>query len=482
MRDALPVPVWLRALTAAGLLLVVGCGAPSPPPSILLVVVDTVRADAVSAYGEVSGTTPTMDAIAARGVRYSRAFSNANWTLPSHASLFTGLFPFRNGVRTSRDKLPTSVRTLAERLRAAGYQTAGFSENPWVGPSTNLQRGFDRFDELDILHGGPGKIGEALTDWLRGRRRDAPFFLFVNLMDAHWEYQVRDENPFLPPGVDADAARAVSQRPEDYICNHAAPPSDCAVLRGLYLGGVAAADRKLGDLLRRMHDAGADHDVITVVLSDHGEHLGCDGNFVHDFGLAQVLLHVPLLVAGLPGVAPGVVGEPVQLVDVMPSVLRWAGLPAEGNLPGRSLPTDGRTTGPPRPLFAESHDNFDEAFVATLPARAADLTRWVRTQMTGRCGPDDRVLGDMWAVLRLPFKLMWYSSYPSPQLFDVHADPDGRNDLAASMPGVVAGLEDDLSAILAPGAHGGAEPSAGPTDPAVVERLRALGYLGGPDR
>jgi arylsulfatase A-like enzyme len=464
-------PSRLRALAVVLALSLTSCGARHDPPSILLIVVDTLRADAVSAYGKVSGTTPTMDALAARGLRYANAFSNANWTLPSHASLFTGRFPFQHGLASNRDKLPPQVATLAERLHAAGYQTAGFSENPWVGPSTSLSQGFDHFE---------GRVGEATSEWLRNRRPDAPFFLFVNVMDAHWPYLVRDTNPFLPEGVDPEAARAVSQLQEDYLCNHEVRPSDCAVLRGLYLGGVAAADRKLGDLLGRVHDAGADADLITIVVSDHGEHFGFHGNIFHDFGLGHRLLHVPLIVTGLPGVAAGVVDQPVQLIDVVPSVLRWAGLPADGDLPGRPLPTGDGGPAAPRPLFAECHSNLDEAILSTMPAGIASMIRSGRARATRRCGPEDRVLGDMWAITKPPYKLMWYANYPSPQLFDISADPHQRHDLAPSLPDVVAALESDLGAVLAQGAHVNAGHTAEPTDPAVVERLRALGYLGGP--
>src|SRR5205807_1041579 len=133
------------------------------PPSVLLVVFDTTRSDAVSSYGHVPGTTPYTDVLAGAGLRYANAYANATWTLPSHATLFSGLLPSRHGVRCATDALPKSVATLAQKLRARGYQTMGASENPWLTDANQTTRGFDRFEQLP---GTVTRLHRTMASWL----------------------------------------------------------------------------------------------------------------------------------------------------------------------------------------------------------------------------------------------------------------------------------------------------------------------------
>src|SRR5262249_329436 len=138
--------------------------------------------------------------------------------------------------------------TLAERLAALGYETMGVSENPWLTARFGMTQGFERFVAVDPFRlgvAGPS-LPEVVHDWLRTRSSRRPFFLFVNIMDAHESYPVRDSNRFLPAGVSPAQARTVSQRAEDYLCHKEPRDADLAVLRALYLDGVAAADAKLG--------------------------------------------------------------------------------------------------------------------------------------------------------------------------------------------------------------------------------------------
>jgi arylsulfatase A-like enzyme len=447
-----------------------GCGSGDTRPSVVLAVLDTVRVDDVSAYGKVAGTTPTVDALARSGLRYAHAYSNASWTLPSHATLFTGLLPHEHGVRTGSNGLPDGIPTLAERLHAAGYETVAFSENPWLGDANHTSRGFEHFTCLDRYGVGPSgpDISEVVADWLRSRARDRPFFLFVNIMDAHADYKVRDVNPFLPDGVSADAARHVSQDPRDYICVKGTRDADLAILRGLYRGDVQAADAKLGRVLARI----GGHP-LTVVLSDHGECFGERGLVGHDIGLANALLHVPLVVTGLPRVAPAIIETPVQVADVLPSILAWVGAPPLDRVTGRPLPTKDQPDATPRGIVSEYTDYTIED---TFPAWMQDKVREFAWRGRGRCRAEDRVFGDMQSIVAFPYKVMAYSGYP-PELFEVASDPSEQHDLATTAPDRVARLEHDLEAITAARAAPENAP-ASQIDPALAARLRALGYLG----
>jgi len=195
---------WLLAAVAA-IGLSFSARAADSQPSILLLVVDTLRSDAVSAYGSVEGTTPTIDRLAADGLRYEHAYSPSSWTLPSHATLLSGLGPdeHRTGM-PGRAVLPESVVTLAERLGAAGYETAAISENILVSDVFAPLQGFEyrRSSRYDEKRGEiPIDAVSEVREWFAPRDGTRPFFLFVNLIDAHVPYTIRRENRFVPEGT-----------------------------------------------------------------------------------------------------------------------------------------------------------------------------------------------------------------------------------------------------------------------------------------
>ncbi len=454
---------------AAGLLaLAAGLSVDAPPrrPSILLFVMDTTRVDAVSAYGRVSGTTPRLDALAAGGLRYTRAYAQAPWTLPSHATLFTGLLPSQHQVTFRRLRASDALVTLAERLRDAGFDTIGVTENPWTTAAFNLTQGFERFAPVTQRS---REVDDVLAKWIAERTADRPFFLFVNVMDAHAPYPDHPDNPFLPePATLADVHRALDELSHFALCASTLDARAHGIIWGTYLAGVAAADAKLGLVLDRLHGAGLDHDLVTVVTSDHGEQFGEHQLVDHTIGVHEELVHVPLVVHGLAGAAPAVLDAPVALADVTPSVLRWTGVSARGPFAGRPLPTAGDDDRAPGPIVAEHVDPE-----GTLGGPAGRKVRRA-------CGPDDRVWGDIRAVVRYPLKLMWYERYPA-QLFDLARDPQETVDLANAQPDDVAALGAALTQAIAaippvPDVAP-ATPAAAPP-PNVVDRLHALGYLG----
>jgi membrane-anchored protein YejM (alkaline phosphatase superfamily) len=257
---------WIRShsLAVAIAAAVLACAAEPGDhrPSILLVVIDTLRADAASAYGAVEDTTPAFDRLATDGLLYGRAFAPSPWTLLSHASLFSGLRVDRHGVGIDgRMSLSNELTTIAVRLRDAGYATAGYSENTLVSAPFGMDQGFEQFAAVTIdeipkrsenLRDVQFDIVEQIGAFTTQRDRSRPYFLFANLLDAHEPYRDREINRFLPPGVSAGTVWTPSRLKQtaDLICDRLPSSTDVEILHGLYLGGVAEADAKLEKLWR----------------------------------------------------------------------------------------------------------------------------------------------------------------------------------------------------------------------------------------
>ena len=355
--SALAVALW-------GLSPVLPRPTPAPPPigaagaagpSFVVVVLDTVRADRTSLERADRDTTPHLAALADRGIRFSRAYSTSCWTLPAHASILTGLMPSRHGAHYEHLHLDDAVPVITEQLRVAGYDTAAFSANPLVTPGTGLGRGFVRFDEpwrrttvREVMIGwrvwhrfaAPSRdkagaaVARGLAGWHAARDPDRPFFVLVNLLEAHAPYQE------VPHGV---RSRFVEGHPSDLEAEgerlHLAqvfggdPDVDPTRADDLMDGAVAAADAYLGRLRRILGD-----DPVWIVVSDHGELLGeHEGLWGHNAGLYEALIRVPMVIA-VPGMAAGRIDAPVSLVDIAPTVRSLAGL--------SPLPSDGRDLTP----------------------------------------------------------------------------------------------------------------------------------------
>lgn len=443
-------------------------------PSVLVFVYDTTRVDAVSAYGHVSGTTPEFDRLAASGLRYTRAFSNAPWTLPSHATLFTGLPVAEHGVGSRGTRAPDDLVFLAERLRQEGYQTAGFSENQFISEAFNMVQGFDQFECNPQADAAPDAAAHFVAEWAKGIDPKRPFFLFINVMDAHEPYVVRDVNRFVPSGVDPASVRSVDLGVNRRLCDRLPPPAELAILRGLYLGDVAAADAKFASVRAALAEHGLDSHLITVATADHGEQLGEHRLMEHNFSVFSSLLHVPLAVGGLDGVVPAVINAPVQLADIVPSIMQWIGgePPAEGS--ARPLPTGAGASRDDRAFLAEYIEPGDIALTGDEP-------EWLRHGLESTrerrkpCGVEDRVFGTQVSVLRYPFHLIHYDRYP-PALYDLERDPAESHNLATQQPTVTATLDTEMRRAYSRRRHATAV-STQTLPPAVQEQLRQGGYL-----
>ena len=301
-----PAALVLGALAALSLAVPASAG---KPPNVLLVVLDTARADAVSRSVGPDSPTPTFARLAQSGVTYSNARSTAPWTLPSHASLFTGLYPSRHGAHHEHLQLDQERVTLAEILSST-HETAGFTENPQITIARGFAQGFGTYDETWRARSGIQQVMPTVSrvvEWLGRRDSDRPFFLFVNLMSPHLPYFPPEgsEKRFLPAGTPADQVmrlRFVNEREARLYIMGKLPlgPGDFAVLRALYQAEVAHADAQLGQIIAALEASGSLDRTLVIVVSDHGENLGEHGLMEHQLCIYETLLHVPMLLR-LPG-------------------------------------------------------------------------------------------------------------------------------------------------------------------------------------
>ena len=399
---------------------------PAAQPNVLVITIDTLRADHVGSYGDRGAQTPVLDALAARGVRFVNAVSHVPLTLPSHASIFTGLIPPTHGVRNNPDfVLRESVPTLAERFKAAGYDTAAFVSGFPLHRRFGLGRGFDTYDDR-FPRGDAGAVAAyterradqtvaAARGWFSRRAADAsarPFFVWTHFFDPH--------RPYDPPEPFRSRFR---ERPYD--------------------GEIAFVDAEIGMLL----DA-AGRGALVLVTADHGEGLGGHGEPTHGLLVYDSTIHVPLLVAG-PGVPAGRVVElPAALVDVAPTLLDLARLASIPGAEGRSLRAALAANSEPG---AVAPPIYVESMFGRLCCGWAPLYGW-------RDGP--------WI----------YIDAPEPELYDVRSDPGQLQNVAATHADQIAkfrrGIRAAARASDAPGAASAssAESSA---------RMASLGYFAG---
>lgn len=421
-------------------------GSEAVGPNILLVTIDTLRADRVGAYGYRAGSTPSLDRLAARGVRFADAVAHVPLTYPSHVSILTGRYAGSFGVRLNGTPvLDTAAVTLAESLSAAGYKTGAFIGSTVLDGATGLDQGFDVYDDdfetpvgeqvaLSELQRPAGQVVAAAERWLSGQA--GPWFAWVHLYDPH-----------LPYSAPAEFQKASPGRPYD--------------------AEVSYADAMVGRLLTRLDRT----NTVVVVVSDHGEALGDHGELDHGFFIYDSTLNVPLIVAG-PGISPRVVKEQVRLVDVMPTILALAG---DGGAPFDSAATAGLAQGRNAPPL---HPPFDG--VSVLPLINGQTRPDVPPSLAETWYPR---LHFGWSELRgVRVGEFMYIAAPKPELYDLRTDPSEQTNIVDRRAPVAARLAAELALISkesAPNDGGAQAPPRQPQpDPETVRRLQALGYVG----
>jgi arylsulfatase A-like enzyme/Tfp pilus assembly protein PilF len=435
----------LLLLAAAGLS---GAGAaaapaaPPPRPSLLLVTFDTTRADRIGCYGAKDASTPALDALAKRGVRFAEALSPAPLTLPSHATILTGRAPREHGARDNEGyRLADAQVSLAETLQGAGFATAAFVGAAVLDRVTGIGQGFAHFDDQvrvgsERWFAWQERAAQQVVDATEARLATLkpPFFLWVHFYDPHL--------PYVPP--------------EPYATRFAKRPYD---------GEIAYADAQLGRLLERLAARGLDRSLVVAVAGDHGESLGEHGEAAHDVFVYQATQRVPLILAG-PGIAAGrVVEERVGLIDLAPTLAELLGLPFP-EARGRSLvPWVRPTAPPPRPREAAIYE-----IESVFPARAYG---WAP------------LFGAVQGTLK-------FVDAPRPELYDLARDPRettnlldaaprddaARRALEAGRP-LAARVRELFAADIEALSAGGDAAGAAAVDPEHRARLEALGYAGG---
>jgi len=502
--DGAPV-AWSEVAVGTG-------GGADPRPDIVLVLVDTLRADRLGCYGNPRPTSPNLDRLAAEGLRFEHALSASTWTLPSTASILSGLLPDQHGVRVGGEALSDAAETAAERLRAAGYRTVAFTDGGWVHHRWGFGQGFARFDVLPRTGRSADVrlIVDAALEWLDTARQH-PYLLVVHTYEVHQPYVDPDgfAEPFLDPAYEGRLDRRVkvaSTRPEEYDA------ADAEWMLGLYDGEIRRADHHLARLLERVRSSPRWDRTAVIVTSDHGEEFLDHGGVEHVMGrVYDANVRVPLLVRVPGGTRRAVVGAPASGVDIAPTLLDLAGLEADPVLPGRSLleVADGRWSDravavqgiPALRNLEVDRLRLDEGDDVVVLERFAGLAEWY----TRRDDPELRMPRSLdWqvpAALRLQALLTWLGpgeafvrlgpEAPWPETTTVRwtgfegltpGGPDGVPRIAALIAGDAARpwrpFEDPLPAVGEPRTVGQRlTADERLIDPATEAALRELGYL-----
>jgi arylsulfatase A-like enzyme/cytochrome c-type biogenesis protein CcmH/NrfG len=409
-----------------------------PALNVVLITIDTLRADHVGCYGYKRIKTPNIDGLAADGVRFERAFAVVPVTLPSHSSMLTGTYPMLSGMHDfSGNKLSPLQPTLASILKQAGYETGAVIGAAVLDSRFGLNQGFDfyydhfdfsRLDEanLDEMERPGNVVTDVALDWLEkdwlekdwpSKNSQKKFFLWMHLYDPHF--------PYHPP--------------EPFSREYAAQPYD---------GEIAFADEQVGRLLRFLKEKGIYQNTVIVLCGDHGESLGEHGEKTHGFFIYNATMHVPLIIRLPENAASRTVADPVSLVDLMPTVLGAVGLEIPSQVQGRSLLAELRAdhTERDRTLYGETflpriHFNWSEL-------RGSENTKY------------------------------HFIDAPRPELYDLAKDPGEVHNLFTEKKAVAAEMHAKLVGMIRDYSAGKELAEKTGLDPALMERLKALGYAG----
>jgi arylsulfatase A-like enzyme len=441
----------VRDLTSVALVLllaVTACGGTdsggavsAPRPDVVLIVIDTLRADHLGSHGYPRDTTPNIDALAAESTRYARAYSHAPWTTPAVAALMTSRYPSAFGITSVQSRLPDEATLLPELLLDAGYRTAAFVSHSFVSAKWGFSQGFERFDESNVkghMATTSPDISELAIAWLQEQRGEEPVFLFLHYFDPHFGYIDQPDFPFGGRAPDYEGPVRSGSFPGMHAKEkQQLSPADIHELRRQYDSEIALTDREIGRVLDALREAGRYESAVVVLTGDHGEEFFDHGSLDHTKTLYDELVHVPLLMK-LPGRPAGVIETPVAHVDLLPTLTDWLDLELPPGARGRSLleVEDAES----RPVFLE--------------------TKRLR-RLRGVVLNDEKLILDL--------------ASGETQLFDLASDPAEQTDLSQERPDRVRTLRALIEAW-----DGGAATVAVPPlelDEEERERLKALGYL-----
>ncbi len=457
-------------LLSAMLVSTVGCGE-AAPPNVLLIVVDTLRADHVGCYGHRRDTSPAVDRLAAEGVRFERAYSTAPWTKPSVASMITGLYPSAHRANELESIAGESLLTLAEILRDRGYATGGVVSAQLLRAERGFAQGFEIYREGNAFRGvkhfsTPGVTRKAVNLLDRFSAGERPFFLFVHYFDPHYPYTGHSGIGFAGAGAGRLAGDETIHKLRFMLADLS--QDELGFLRDLYDEEIRFTDRGIEQLLSHARELGLESNTLIVLTSDHGEEFRERGWLGHTRSLYEELLRVPWIFrlpdlqgpSGLPGL-PGraargrILREPVSLVSLTPTILDLLGIdPAGFRFQGESLagPILGETDLAPAVIFAE------------VDYHPGDLELLIKRTHKK-------------AILADRFKLIRDDETGTVEVYDLEGDPGERENLAPTRPELVDRLLPMLRSALEGAAEGAVEGGVRKLSEEEVKRLRSLGYL-----
>jgi len=420
------------------------------PLNVLIIGVDTLRADATSLVGsgpQGRDTTPNLREFAQRAVVFDNAVSQAPWTLPAFASMFTGRYPLEHGAHRLTSRLGFEQTTLAEILREAGYRTSAVTSHHYLDKSHGLEQGFEHFDSSNAL-GHDAVTSERVTDLAIAQlERDdgRPFFVFAHYFDPHYEYRDHGEHEW------ADGYTGWLREQNDFEnlikIRHLLEAPEVDWLQALYHEDIAFTDAQIGRLLEHVRARGLERDTLIIVVADHGEEFGERGMFGHTISVHAEQLHVPLLVAA-PGVSSARVGAVVETRAVFETVLETLGV-------------DVRLTGGAPSLLRDSPAQSPAFSIVWLDDSQLSWGKRIKAAC---------VRSGRW-------KLVHDVTRGRKFLFDLDNDPGERRDVRLSEPHDAARLEALLDTWLAQQLQARTGNSKAARDPATERALKALGYL-----
>jgi len=454
-------PAMVVLSLAVAVCLLAACSPPKggepPRPHVVLIIIDTLRADHTSVYGYTRRTTPTLERFAARGVVFETAYAPTGTTDVSHATLFTSRYPFVHGVLRNGLELAEEERTLAELLRDNGYRTAAFVSSFPVSRRFGFAQGFDHFDDSFSLEKSsashrewtgipvpkgfdrsPRDTTDAAVDWLQGSPQESrPTFLWVHYFDPH--------SPYQPPPEYAERFGQRAKRPK-------------AKEIARYDAEIAYSDQEVGRLLDSVLGRGAERETLVIITADHGEGLWSHGALYHDRYTYEEEVRVPLIMIWEGRFPAGERSEqPAHLIDILPTIVSALGLAADGPafqgmnllpyIEGRRPPEPERPIFVQRPFFPEGRPEYKER------------------------GPGFGVRLGRWKFFEAPEE-------GRRELYDLSVDPREKRNLSTRMPEKV----EELSALIADWSRDNERRSSKrevTVPPDALEGLRALGYVEG---
>ncbi len=456
----------IAALFALGL--AVACSKSAPPPNVLFISVDTLRADHLGCYGYSRPTSPNIDAFARSGALFTNAATEKGSTWPSLTSIHTGEYPITHGVRRNGDMLAPSHLTIAEMLHARGFRTLAALSNMSDAPN----RGFDVKHLTDRAGGSQAEwdddAARFTAKWIKDLQGEQPFFAWVHFMEPHKPYKAP---PPYDKVFDPDYRGPIVGNDEldRYTLEGVQPsPADLAHVFALYDGQIQDTDRRVGDVLRALDESGRAANTLVVFFSDHGEELFDHQHYAyHSCSMYDGVMRIALAMRWPGHVAPKTIDWQVEEIDLAPTVFDLLDLPRPATFEGESLTglVDGKTPRKKSVAFMEYAEREPEKVLAIRDGR------W--KLILDPTGFQPRNPPYSWSKPK-------GFAYEPRELYDLAKDPGERTNLAASDPTETARLEQELTAWFEE--HEKHRGQAGEMDERTREKMKALGYIGADEK